>query len=61
MRIGFIGLGNAGESRIWLEMSTTDESEVRRIGALVDEAGVEPVDCPVSGGCHREHSHLFWV
>ena len=50
MRIGFIGLGNAGESRIWLEMSTTDESEVRRIGALVDEAGVEPVDCPVSGG-----------
>jgi len=44
----------AGDSpRIWLEMSTTDESEVRRIGALVAEAGAEPVDCPVSGGCHR--------
>mgnify|MGYP001578983503 FL=1 len=38
---------------IWLEMSTTDESEVRRIGALVLDAGAEPVDCPVSGGCHR--------
>ena len=44
---------DAGGSRIWLEMSTTDESEVRRIGALVLEAGAEPVDCPVSGGCHR--------
>ncbi|MDG2428333.1 MAG: NAD(P)-dependent oxidoreductase [Acidimicrobiales bacterium] len=38
---------------IWLEMSTTDESEVRRIAALATEVGVEPVDCPVSGGCHR--------
>ena len=42
-----------GRQRAWLEMSTTDESEVRRIGALVAEAGAEPVDCPVSGGCHR--------
>ena len=39
--------------KIWLEMSTTDESEIRRIGALVKAAGAEPVDCPVSGGCHR--------
>jgi len=42
-----------GRRRIWLEMSTTDESEVRRIGELVAAAGAEPVDCPVSGGCHR--------
>ncbi len=39
--------------KIWLEMSTTDESEIRRIGALVKAVGAEPVDCPVSGGCHR--------
>lgn len=38
---------------IWAEMSTTDEAEVRRLGALVAERGGEPVDCPVSGGCHR--------
>ena len=38
---------------IWAEMSTTDEAEVKRLGALVKEAGGEPVDCPVSGGCHR--------
>ena len=45
----------AGLSRgkIWLEMSTTDEAEIRRIGLLVESTGALPVDCPVSGGCHR--------
>lgn len=38
---------------IWLEMSTTDEAEITRLGALVEAAGGAPVDCPVSGGCHR--------
>ena len=37
----------------WLEMSTTDEAEIRRIGLLVESTGALPVDCPVSGGCHR--------
>ena len=39
--------------KIWLEMSTTDEAEIRRIGLLVESTGALPVDCPVSGGCHR--------
>jgi 3-hydroxyisobutyrate dehydrogenase len=39
--------------KIWAEMSTTDEAEVHRLGALVKGLGSEPVDCPVSGGCHR--------
>lgn len=38
---------------IWAEMSTTDEAEVRRLAELVVAAGGQPVDCPVSGGCHR--------
>ncbi|WP_133471856.1 NAD(P)-dependent oxidoreductase [Paraglaciecola marina] len=46
-------LAGLSEGKIWLEMSTTDEAEVRRIGALVSEKGALPVDCPVSGGCHR--------
>ena len=39
--------------KIWLEMSTTDEQEVKRLGALVKAKGGAAVDCPVSGGCHR--------
>ena len=41
------------EGKIWMEMSTTDEAEVRRLGEQVIARGGEPVDCPVSGGCHR--------
>jgi len=39
--------------KVWMEMSTTDEAVVRRLGAQVSGLGGEPVDCPVSGGCHR--------
>jgi len=42
-----------GPGKIWLEMSTTDASEVTRLGALVADKGGAVVDCPVSGGCHR--------
>jgi len=38
---------------IWAEMSTTDEAEVKRLGAKVEAKGGFAVDCPVSGGCHR--------
>ena len=41
------------EGKIWMEMSTTDEAEVTRLGAMVMEGGGVAVDCPVSGGCHR--------
>ena len=41
------------EGKIWMEMSTTDEAEVKRLGALVMERGGAAVDCPVSGGRHR--------
>lgn len=46
-------LAGLSEGKIWAEMSTTDESEVRRIAERVKAKGAEPVDCPVSGGCHR--------
>ncbi len=41
------------KNKIWLEMSTTDESEVKRIGKLIEKKGAIPLDGPVSGGCHR--------
>ncbi len=46
-------LAGLSKGKIWLEMSTTDEAEIRRIGALVDAVGALPIDCPISGGCHR--------
>ncbi len=46
-------LAGLGAGKIWAEMSTTDEAEVRRLAELVKAVGASPVDCPVSGGCHR--------
>ena len=46
-------LAALGPGQIWLEMSTTDSAEVRRLGALVEARGGMALDCPVSGGCHR--------
>ena len=46
-------LDGLSENKIWLEMSTTDEAEVKRIGKKVLEKKAIPLDGPVSGGCHR--------
>ncbi len=46
-------LAGMGPGMIWMEMSTTDQAEVTRLGEKVRAIGARPVDCPVSGGCHR--------
>ena len=46
-------IAGLGPGKLWLEMSTTDEAEVRRLANLVEAKGAVPMDAPVSGGCHR--------
>ena len=46
-------INGLSESKIWLEMSTTDQSEVKRLGEQVIKKKAIPMDGPVSGGCHR--------
>ena len=46
-------ISGLSKNKIWLEMSTTDESEVKRLGRLVKDKEAIPLDGPVSGGCHR--------
>ena len=46
-------LNGLSENKIWLEMSTTDEDEVKRLGKKVISKKGIPLDGPVSGGCHR--------
>ena len=46
-------LNGLSENKIWLEMSTTDENEVKRLGNKVISKKAIPLDGPVSGGCHR--------
>ena len=42
-----------GAGKTWIEMSTSDTAEVKRLGELVRQTGAQAADCPVSGGCHR--------
>jgi len=46
-------IAGLGAGKIWLEMSTTDEAEVKRLAEKVIAVGATPMDSPVSGGCHR--------
>ena len=46
-------IAGISKNKIWLEMSTTDESEIKRLGKFVSAKGAIPLDGPVSGGCHR--------
>ena len=46
-------INGLSKNKIWLEMSTTDETEIKRLGKLVLDKGATPLDAPVSGGCHR--------
>lgn len=46
-------ISGLAEGKIWLEMSSSDAEEVRRLGELVKTTGADALDSPVSGGCHR--------
>ena len=46
-------ISGLSENKIWLEMSTTDESEIKRLAKKVKEKKAIPLEGPVSGGCHR--------
>ena len=46
-------LKNISKDKIWIEMSTTDQKEVIRLGKLVAEKNAVALEAPVSGGCHR--------
>jgi 3-hydroxyisobutyrate dehydrogenase len=46
-------LAGLAAGKLWLEMSTTEEREVKRLGERVRQAGAQALDAPVSGGCHR--------
>ena len=46
-------IAGLGAGKVWLEMSSTDAGEIKRLGRLVEAQGADALDSPVSGGCHR--------
>tara|TARA_Y100000996_G_scaffold413692_1_gene402527 strand:+ start:1539 stop:2480 length:942 start_codon:yes stop_codon:yes gene_type:complete len=46
-------INNIGEGQIWIEMSTTDEDQLKKHALLIQEKNAIALEAPVSGGCHR--------
>ncbi len=46
-------LAGLGAGKVWAEMSTTDDKEIKRLAKRVEALGSSVIECPVSGGCHR--------
>ncbi len=40
----------------WIEMSTNDAEEVKRLAASAAAQGIETLEAPITGGCHRAKS-----
>ncbi len=49
-------LAGLAPGTIWIEMSTTDEGELRRLAALAEAKGAAALEAPITGGCHRAKS-----
>ena len=41
------------ENHLWIEMSTTDESEMIKLSKLCAKKGIETLEAPITGGQHR--------
>ena len=41
------------ENQIWMEMSTTDEDQLKKHALLIESKKAIALEAPVSGGCHR--------
>ena len=46
-------LAGLGEGGTWIEMSTNDLNEVKRLAALAADKGVACLEAPVTGGVHK--------
>ncbi|MCZ4282269.1 NAD(P)-dependent oxidoreductase [Kiloniella laminariae] len=40
----------------WIEMSTTDFEDLKRLSEKAKTRGIDVLECPVTGGVHRAHS-----
>ncbi len=46
---------------VWIEMSTTDMEDLRRLQEVAAQRGIEVLECPVTGGVHLANSGQITV
>ena len=51
-----LSLININQNHLWIEMSTTDEEEMKSLSNLILEKKAEVIEAPITGGQHRAES-----
>ena len=41
------------KKHLWIEMSTTDENEMKRLSSLISKKGAKSLEAPITGGVHK--------
>jgi 3-hydroxyisobutyrate dehydrogenase len=49
-------LAGLGVGSAWIEMSTNDAEEIKRLAARAAAQGIATLEAPITGGCHRAKS-----
>ena len=44
------------KNHLWIEMSTTDEMEMKRLAKLIESKGASVLEAPITGGQHKAES-----
>lgn len=44
------------KNHLWIEMSTTNENEMKRLSKIIESKGAEVLESPVTGGAHRSET-----
>ncbi len=54
-------LENLRSGGVWIEMSTTDLDDLKRLAGLAAKRGISVLECPVTGGVHLANSGQITV
>lgn len=54
-------LAGLGAGKTWIDMSTSDSNEIKRLGAIANAHGVKVLESPVTGGVHKAASGALTI
>jgi len=54
-------LAGLAKGKTWIDMSTSDSNEIKRLGAIANEHGVNVLESPVTGGVHKAASGALTI
>ncbi len=54
-------LAGLGAGKTWIDMSTSDSNEIKRLGAIANAHGVNVLESPVTGGVHKAASGALTI